>query len=605
MQLGIHLLGRPKIERDGQEVAPRGRKAWGLLAYLLCAGAPVARERLASLLFADADDPLGALRWNLAELRRCLDLGEALKGDLLSFELPPGSVADVKVLPVGTWAECIDLPGLGRDLLERMDYPACPGFEAWLLNERRHYQAAGEATLREATLALLGAGEAERAIDVATRLVAIEPLVEDYQALLIRAYASAGDRQGAAHQLAACMELFSRELGIEPGEAVTSAAAISEGSSTVGPAMGSGAARGQLDAGKAAVDAGALEAGLDCFRRAATEAHTVGDIELKAESLFAMGSALVHSGSAPYQEEGSAALHEVLSLCERTDQRVLAAGAHREIAWREFLAGRYARAEFWLDNGAAFAQEDLSELAAFESVLGICKNDTAFYPEAIEHYERAIALAEECGDEKRIAFSLTWLARTHLLRQNATLARPAAERAVQIVQSSRWVGFQPMAEATLGEAELYGGNGQQALEMLEHAFGIGVMLHDACYECAAERGLGLVEQQRGNVGEAIDRFDGARMRLALRPDYLYLQAQALESLCAAGVEAGDERVRSWITDLESITARTGMRELLVRVYLHKAVVGDDGAFQAAVLLASEIDNPALHAEVDSRAVVVD
>ena len=74
MSLAIHLLGRPHLERDSESVAgPRGHKAWGLLAYLMLSRVRnPSREHLAELLFAGADDPLGSLRWNLAELRRAL-----------------------------------------------------------------------------------------------------------------------------------------------------------------------------------------------------------------------------------------------------------------------------------------------------------------------------------------------------------------------------------------------------------------------------------------------------------------------------------------------------------------------------------------------------
>jgi DNA-binding SARP family transcriptional activator len=71
--LAIHLLGRPRVERGGVAVpAPRGHKAWGVLAYLLLADRPPSRDELASLLFAEADDPQAALRWNLSALRRLL-----------------------------------------------------------------------------------------------------------------------------------------------------------------------------------------------------------------------------------------------------------------------------------------------------------------------------------------------------------------------------------------------------------------------------------------------------------------------------------------------------------------------------------------------------
>ena len=62
----IRLLGPPTIERDGQPVRPpRGGKSWALLCYLLLAERPPSRTHLAELLFTEANDPLGALRWTL------------------------------------------------------------------------------------------------------------------------------------------------------------------------------------------------------------------------------------------------------------------------------------------------------------------------------------------------------------------------------------------------------------------------------------------------------------------------------------------------------------------------------------------------------------
>src|SRR5687767_12787773 len=84
--LVIRLLGRPGIERDGGVmVPPRGHKAWAVLAYLVLAERPVARARLAGLLFSDAEDPLGAVRWTLAELRRALGVPDTLRGDPLEL----------------------------------------------------------------------------------------------------------------------------------------------------------------------------------------------------------------------------------------------------------------------------------------------------------------------------------------------------------------------------------------------------------------------------------------------------------------------------------------------------------------------------------------
>jgi DNA-binding SARP family transcriptional activator len=123
--LAIRLLGPPEIERDGEAAAPpRGHKAWAVLAYLLLAERPVGRTQLAGLLFADADDPRGALRWTLAQLRRALGVADALSGD--PIELGFEAHVDVLALAGGD-----PDPALVRgELLEGVDPGAGPDFEA-------------------------------------------------------------------------------------------------------------------------------------------------------------------------------------------------------------------------------------------------------------------------------------------------------------------------------------------------------------------------------------------------------------------------------------------------------------------------------------------
>ena len=72
----IQLLGRPRA--DGAQV--RGNKPWAITAYLALAEAPVTRARLVSLLFDSAQDPAGALRWNLGQVRRLVGRPGALSG---------------------------------------------------------------------------------------------------------------------------------------------------------------------------------------------------------------------------------------------------------------------------------------------------------------------------------------------------------------------------------------------------------------------------------------------------------------------------------------------------------------------------------------------
>jgi hypothetical protein len=179
----IHLLGRPEIERDGEVVAPpRGRKAWAVLAYLLLTERRVSRATLAELMFADAADPLGALRWTLAQLRGALGSPDLLLGDPLALPLADGWRVDV--LALADADPPLDL--VRGELLEGVDPEAGPVFDAWLLVERRRSAGVCEAVLRDAALAALAAGRALDAAALATRALAFDPYDESAHELLVR-----------------------------------------------------------------------------------------------------------------------------------------------------------------------------------------------------------------------------------------------------------------------------------------------------------------------------------------------------------------------------------------------------------------------------------
>lgn len=140
----MRLFGRPVLERDGRAVhAPRGRKTWALLAYLLLAERPPSRQRLASLLFTDADDPLRALRWNLSELRRALTDAATIAGDPVCLRLHDGHRTDVHLLRSGHGWDEGELERLGGDLHVPTGCPRA----ATAGPSGRHRRARDEATL--------------------------------------------------------------------------------------------------------------------------------------------------------------------------------------------------------------------------------------------------------------------------------------------------------------------------------------------------------------------------------------------------------------------------------------------------------------------------
>jgi DNA-binding SARP family transcriptional activator len=594
MSLAIHLLGRPRLERDGEPVAgPRGHKAWGLVAYLILSRVRnPSREHLAELLFAGADDPLGSLRWNLAELRRAMG-PETLPHGSTELVLRPGTFVDVSALIRGTPQEAVAIPGLGRELLEGVELGNAPAFETWLLGERRRLLGAAEAALHEAALDRLAAGEAAAAVGLAARLVELNPYDENFQELLVRSYSEAGDWEAAKRQVSACVALFRAQLGRDPGAGVFRAAEVERPARVpaAGPA-GKHAARARLEAGRSAINAGSFDPGVRSLARAAAEARACGAHELEAESWLALGTALVHSARGR-DEEGANALLRAASLAEDRGIGDLAAAAHRELAYVDILQARYARCAQRLERAVTLADSD-EERAGVEAMLGLAAADTGAHERALAHLRRSVELAERAGTRQQASFSLSFVGRSHFLRGELDDARAALERSLALARESSWVAFEPWPESWLAEADLAEGELPAGRERFEHAWALASELGDPCWEGAAGQGLGRLACLEGQVPTGLRLLEEARRRAASFPDtYVWVEAYALAELASAAVAAGHRRARAWVEDLASLAARTGMCELAIRAFLLRAALGDRSSLDAAAILAAEVENPAL------------
>jgi DNA-binding SARP family transcriptional activator len=596
MGLAIYLLGKPRAERSGLTVPPpRGQKVWALLAYLVRSGNAVSRRQLADLLFADAEDPQAALRWNLSELRKLLGTS-GLQGEMLALAQDSSLYVDVNALTQGTWPQALRVPGLGQVFLEGMHLSGCAAFDVWLATQRRHLQATSEAVLREAALARLAGGECVEATDLAARLVRQNPLDEDYQVLLVRCLAAAGDGVGAARQASACRELFLRELGVPPGPALDSAMNTTTATPTTRPATGRMAAIAQMDAGEAAIGAGVLEAGLQCLRRAVVEADATGDAVLRTRARVALGGALVHAARGR-DEEGAAALHEALAIGEVacTPQ---AAAACRELGYVEFLRGRYERSIVLLRQARVLAGENTSEQTRIAIVHGSVLSDTAHYAESIAMLREATGQAEASGDKKQLAYGLSMLGRTLLLQGDLRQAEQVLDHSIELAQQL-WTAFLPWPQSLRAEVDMRHGKVDSAAERFDHAFALGCQLGDPCWEGIAGRGRGCIAISRGDTAQAIEILLDAISRSTRLPDgYLWAKAYALEALCGLAISLRLPEASIWIDELENIAARSGMRELTVRALLHRTSLGERSSAKAAKLLIEEIDNPLLSSMVN-------
>jgi len=573
---------------------PRGWKAWALLAYLLLSRTPAARERLAALLFSDAEDPLGALRWNLAELRRSLGPDVQLGGDPVVLELPADAFIDVVTLASATWVQAVRVPGLGRELLEGVDVQSGAAFEAWLLAERRHFAGLSAAVLREAANARLATGSAAQAIDLATKLISFDEYDEEAHALLIRAYVAAGAVAEANQHLDATVARFRRELAVEPSATLLNAIETALIPSSVSPPwiQGAAAVESLITAGEAAVGAGVFEPGLEILRRSVANAHEAGDRALEARALVSLGTAFVHGGRGR-DGEGATALHAAIGLAEEVQAFALLAEASRELGYIEMKQARYERASAWLAQAISVAPDRDSRAAAL-AIQGVVMVDQGSNASGSAMLAEAAADAKDLDKPRLEAWALAFLGRGQILLEDREAARASLDRSIELSRMAGWITFLAFPQSLLASVDLAEGRVDDASGAFESAFALGCQIGDPCWEGIAARGIGLVHWQRGQVDEAISWLDDARTRCIRLPDtYLWIHAYCLDALCEVAIQTGSQRARAWVGDLETIAARTGMNEMLVRAQLHRVALGDSRAVDAARLFADRIDNPAV------------
>jgi class 3 adenylate cyclase/tetratricopeptide (TPR) repeat protein len=140
----IRVLGNFAVLRDGVAVSlPQSRKTRALLAYLSVLGTPQRRERLCELFWDLPNDPRGALRWSLSQLRQSLntDGKTRLEADRNNAGIKKGSLSLDYDMIRGLAPNAVDaLPtekiekiaaAFSGPFLADLYLPHCAGFEAW------------------------------------------------------------------------------------------------------------------------------------------------------------------------------------------------------------------------------------------------------------------------------------------------------------------------------------------------------------------------------------------------------------------------------------------------------------------------------------------
>jgi len=220
----LNLFGGPYVTVGGRRVdVPEGSKR--LLAFVALSEGQVERRRAAGTIWSTNDDVRagGNLRSALWRLKGAgIDVLEA---DKTALWLRSGTHVDVRLLHdwagrlIGGCPERADLR-LTRwhtDSLELL-----PGwYDDWAIIERECIRQQLLHALEALAGHLIGSGRHAEAVGVAVTAVAIEPLRETAQRVLVETHIAEGNLVEARRAYRAYRSLLRRELGVEPGARIT------------------------------------------------------------------------------------------------------------------------------------------------------------------------------------------------------------------------------------------------------------------------------------------------------------------------------------------------------------------------------------------------
>ena len=551
---------------------------------------PVTRSELAAELFGDAEDPLGALRWCLADLRRCCGDPRLVRGDPVSLTADQLWV-DVREL----WAGRLIAAEIGGLLLAGVQPRNCPAFEMWLMLARGRCAARSMEELRRAVLDMLAAGEAEAAAETAGRAAAQDPLDEGAQELFLRTLVAAGHPARAAVQLAVSEATFAKE-GLVPSPALRAAARPP----AVPPATGlraSVVADALLRAGAAALDAGSADAGVETLRQAVQAAERAADSALQADVLRALGSALVHAVRG-FDGEGTVVLHRALVAARAAASPARTADILTELAFADLQAGRHASAERSLREAAGHARtvDDPVLTARVLAIRGMNEADLGRHETAADLLDTSAATAAVGGDRRQQAWSAGLLARSLLLAGRLDQAIAAAECSIQICDQDRWNAFLPWPQAVRAHCFTVSGDWSAAREDAERSYALATQLGDPCWEGMAGRALALLAGHDGDPGAAASWIADARRRCDRLPDsYVWVTGFVALGELELAADEQPERVAALARRLYRLAVRADLPEFIAWALVYQAEAGDRMNLRLARSLASRVANPALQA----------
>jgi DNA-binding SARP family transcriptional activator len=239
--LRLFLFGFPHIEYQGNPVEIERRKALALAAYLALSERPQSRDALADLLWPDLDQERAraALRSTLPTLTM-LSPNAWLDADRTTITLKPEALwVDVRAFldllaqsrAQGCARETMDaecsrlleqaVTLYEDDFLADFTLPNNADYDLWQMARREWLRREFGGVLRRLANYYAEQNAYDQAIARAQRWVELDPLHEPAQRMLIRLYASSGQRTEALRQYQTCVTLLDSELATPPEDETT------------------------------------------------------------------------------------------------------------------------------------------------------------------------------------------------------------------------------------------------------------------------------------------------------------------------------------------------------------------------------------------------
>ena len=417
---------------------------------------PPTRGQLASLLFAEADDPLRALRWSLSEIRRCLGDDGTLDGDPVVLRLPPGrGRRRDRPQRTGRGPPPSTCPASARTCSTGLTIHGAPAFESWLLSERRRVAADGRGDPARGRARLdVPRRPRRRLAPTRVRADRDEPARREPPGAADPALPAGRRRRrgpdGSSPPASSCS---TRELGVPPGVAVERGIAGEHGAERRHRRPTTPRSRPSSRPARPRSPAGAIEAGVESLRTAVRLAD-----RRRGRPAARRLPAGAGRGADPFARRprrgGLATLHDADRIALAAATAASVARARAELGYVDFLRGPLRPG-----RGVAHRRARVRRRIAARSrprprptwVRWRATGPT-IGPRGRRCWSEAIGLVpRRPAISRREAYALSMLGRVRLLRGDLDAAAEQLDASIALAERDHWLSFLPWPQALRGE----------------------------------------------------------------------------------------------------------------------------------------------------------